>query len=105
MTSFSLPSQLIIGGESRAASDGSTFEVFNPATGASIGSVSQGGQRDLEDALAAATRAFNSGVWSTVSATDRGHVLLRVAQLIRDRSEEFAQLEVLNAGHTIDDAR
>ena len=105
MTSFSLPSQLIIGGESRTASDGSTFEVFNPATGACIGSVSQGGQQDLEDALSAATRAFNSQVWSSVSATDRGHVLMRVAQLIRDRAEEFAQLEVLNAGHTIDDAR
>ena len=44
-------------------------------------------------------------MWSSVSATDRGHVLLRVAELIRERLEEFAQLEVADAGHTIDDAR
>ncbi|MEX0768367.1 MAG: aldehyde dehydrogenase family protein, partial [Microthrixaceae bacterium] len=79
MTSFSLPSQLIIGGVSRPAADGATFEVFNPATAESIGSVAQGGQQDLDDALSAATHAFESGVWSSVSATDRGHVLLRVA--------------------------
>jgi len=105
MTSFSLPSQLIIAGDSRSAADGQTFEVFNPATAKVIGSVAQGGQQDLEDAIAAATRAFESGLWSSVSATDRGHVLMRVAGLIRDRAEEFAQLEVINAGHTIDDAR
>jgi acyl-CoA reductase-like NAD-dependent aldehyde dehydrogenase len=44
-------------------------------------------------------------VWSSVSATDRGHVLLRVAELVRERLEQFAQLEVADAGHTIEDAR
>ncbi|MFM7062104.1 MAG: aldehyde dehydrogenase family protein, partial [Actinomycetes bacterium] len=67
--------------------------------------VARAGAADLDAALAAAREAFDSAVWSSVSATDRGHVLLRVATLIRERLEEFAQLEVADAGHTIEDAR
>jgi len=97
--------QLLVGGQRRLAADGATFEIFDPSTGNSIGSVARAGARDLDDALASASGAFESGVWSSVSATDRGRVLLRVAGLIRERAEAFAQAEVLNAGHTIEDAR
>ena len=97
--------RLIIGGEQRAATDGATFTTSNPSTGEAICDVSQAGLEDLDLALRAARGAFESGVWSSVSATDRGHVLLAVSQLIRERAEQFAQLEVLDAGHTIDDAR
>ena len=97
--------RLIIGGEHRAAADGATFTTSNPSTGEAICDVSQAGLEDLDLALRSARGAFESGVWSSVSATDRGHVLLAVSQLIRERAEQFAQLEVLDAGHTIDDAR
>ena len=97
--------RLIIGGEHRAAADGATFSTSNPSTGEAICDVSQAGLEDLDLALRSARGAFESGVWSSVSATDRGHVLLAVSQLIRERAEQFAQLEVLDAGHTIDDAR
>ncbi|MDQ2677374.1 MAG: aldehyde dehydrogenase family protein [Actinomycetota bacterium] len=97
--------RLIIGGEHRAAADGATFTTYDPSTGEAICDVSQAGLEDLDLALRAARGAFESAVWSSVSATDRGHVLLRVSSLIRERAEEFARLEVLDAGHTIDDAR
>ena len=97
--------RLIIGGEHRAAADGATFTTFDPSTGDAICDVSQAGLEDLDLALRAARGAFDSAVWSSVSATDRGHVLLQVSSLIRERAEEFARLEVLDAGHTIDDAR
>jgi acyl-CoA reductase-like NAD-dependent aldehyde dehydrogenase len=99
------PALLLIGGEARAAADGATFFTSNPATGQPICQVAQAGPEDLDAALRSATTAFDTAVWSSVSATDRGHVLLRVAELIRERLEEFAQLEVADAGHTIDDAR
>ncbi|MFZ4519036.1 MAG: aldehyde dehydrogenase family protein [Microthrixaceae bacterium] len=99
------PYDLLIGGEERPAADGARFTVSDPARGAELVQVARAGSEDLELALAAATRAFGSGVWSSVSATDRGKVLLRVAALIRERLEEFAWAEVHNAGHTIEDAR
>ncbi len=97
--------QLLVGGESRPAAAGAPFTPYDPATGEALATVAQAGPEDLDAALSAATRAFESGLWSGVSATDRGHVLLRASSLIRERAEEFAQLEVLDAGHTIDDAR
>ncbi len=96
--------RLIIGGEHVAAAAGETFTTYDPSTGDAICEVSKAGAEDLDAALRAARGAFDSAVWSSVSATDRGHVLLAVSALIRERSEQFAQLEVLDAGHTIDDA-
>ncbi|HTO00101.1 MAG TPA: aldehyde dehydrogenase family protein [Microthrixaceae bacterium] len=96
---------LLIAGERVSAADGATFPTYDPSTGQQISDVAQAGQKDLDLALDAAHRAFTGGSWSSVSATERGHVLMRVATLIRERSEEFAQLEMRNAGHTIDDAR
>jgi acyl-CoA reductase-like NAD-dependent aldehyde dehydrogenase len=99
------PYELLIGGVRRPAADGATFSVGNPATGAELATVAQAGPPDLELAVATAERAFASGVWSDVNATDRGKVLLRVAALVRERLEDFAWAEVHNAGHTIEDAR
>lgn len=96
---------LLVGGQARPAADGATFLTSNPATGEPICEVAKAGPADLDDALRAARTAFDEAVWSSVSATERGHVLMRVATLIRERAEEFAQLEVADAGHTIDDAR
>lgn len=106
-TAGSIPefAPLLIAGERVAAIDGETFPTFDPSTGEKIADVAQAGQKDLDLALDAAHRAFTTGSWSSVSATERGHVLNRVATLIRERSEEFAQIEMRNAGHTIDDAR
>ena len=105
MSTPSFSTQLLIGGHFRDAADGSTFTVHDPSTGSAIGEVAKAGPEDLDAALRAARGAFESGEWSSVSASDRGKVLLRVASLIRERAEEFAQLEVLNAGHTIGNAR
>ena len=97
--------QLIIGGELHDAADGATFDTRNPATGEVIAAVAKAGPTDLDAALDAARNAFDSALWSSVNATDRGKVLLRVAALIRDRLDEFARTEVADAGHTIEDAR
>ena len=106
MAETELPThQLLVAGVRRDAEEGATFTISNPATGEVVGQVAQAGPKDLHDAVRSAAGAFRAGTWSSVSATDRGKVLLRVASLIRDRLEDFAQAEVLNAGHTIEDAR
>ena len=99
--------ELIVAGVRRPAADGATFTTYNPATGKPLAEVAQAGRADLDDALDAAQAGFadGSGEWASTSATERGRVLSRAAQLIRERADEFAETEVADAGHTISDAR
>ena len=99
-----MANQLLISGERVDAADGGTFDVLNPATERQSASVSQAGLRDVDRAVTAATAAFEDGVWSSVSATDRGRILYRAAALLQERVEEFAGYEVADAGHPIGDA-
>ncbi len=94
-----------IGGHEVPAASGETFDVTNPATGDVIADVARGGPEDVDRAARAAAVAFESGPWSQMSATDRGRVLLRVAEQIRSRADELAVLEVRQSGKTITDAR
>ncbi len=99
--------ELIVAGVRRPAADGATFTTYNPATGQPLAEVAQAGRADLDEALDAAQAGFadGSGEWASTSATERGKVLARAAQLIRERADEFADTEVADAGHTISDAR
>ena len=97
--------ELLIGGRRRPARSGETFSVNEPATGQPMATVAKAGLADVDDALAAATRAFEEGRWPHLSPTERGRVLLRAANLLRERSEVFAEVEARNAGKPIGDAR
>ena len=97
--------QLLLGGERTAAADGRTFEVLEPATGAPMAEVAEGGPEDAARAIEIAARAFDDGAWRRTSATERGRVLLRAAGLVRDRLEELARLEARNGGKPITAAR
>ncbi len=96
---------MYIGGTSAPAVGGATFEVTNPATGEVIADVALGGPEDVDRAVQAAAVAFESGPWSRMSATDRGRILLRLAERIRACADELATLEVRQGGKTITDAR
>jgi acyl-CoA reductase-like NAD-dependent aldehyde dehydrogenase len=98
---------LIIAGERRPAADGATFAVTEPASGQVLAEVARAGAVDADRALAAAHRAFDDGrgAWARTSATERGRVLQRVAELLREHAERFALAEARNAGHPIADAR
>jgi acyl-CoA reductase-like NAD-dependent aldehyde dehydrogenase len=97
--------ELLVGGRSRAALDGSDFTVREPATGGDLAQISRAGPADVDAAVTTALAAFESGVWAGTSATDRGRVLLRAANLLRERAEQFAVAEARNAGKPIGDAR
>lgn len=94
-----------IGGEDVPAASGETFQITNPATGEVIADVPRGGPEDVDRAARAARTAFDEGPWPSMSATDRGRVLLRLADRIRSTAEELALLEVRQGGKTITDAR
>jgi acyl-CoA reductase-like NAD-dependent aldehyde dehydrogenase len=95
---------LIVGGEHREGTGG-TAVIDEPATGKPLVEVAHAGDRDLDDALAAATHELEHGEWPRTSATERGRVLLEVARLLRARGDELAHVEARGAGHPIADAR
>ncbi|HET9852563.1 MAG TPA: aldehyde dehydrogenase family protein [Candidatus Limnocylindrales bacterium] len=98
--------KMVIGGESVDAADGQTFDVTNPATGASIATAPLGGKADVDRAVAAAQKAFEDPKgWASWPAGKRGRSLAKLGDLIKKSSEELAQLESRNTGKPITSAR
>jgi acyl-CoA reductase-like NAD-dependent aldehyde dehydrogenase len=99
--------QLIIAGNRREAADGATFSVTEPATGAELTTVAKAGLADVDAALTSAHAAFadGRGTWARTNATERGRVLHRVAELIRERGDLLSTAEARGAGHPLGDAR
>ena len=89
--------QNFIDGEFVAPADGETEPVHNPATGEAIAEAPLSGREDVERAVAAARRAFESG-WATATPGERSLALLRIADAIEEHADEIAELEAANAG-------
>ena len=77
----------------------------SPRDGSVIASVARGGDEDVELAVRAARRAFERADWALADPAQRGRVLRRLAELMTEHLEELAQLESLDTGHPIRDAR
>jgi acyl-CoA reductase-like NAD-dependent aldehyde dehydrogenase len=80
------------------------LDVVNPATEETIGSVGAAGERDIDEAVAAA-RAALAGPWASLSARERGRFITRISQRILERADEFARLETLHNGKPIFESR
>lgn len=94
---------LFIGGEFRPAVSGSRLPVVNPYDGSVLTEIAEGRAEDIDNAVTAATDAFPA--WRAVPASERGKLLLRLADALEANTEEFARLESLNTGHPIRDSR
>ncbi|MHB9849024.1 aldehyde dehydrogenase family protein [Streptomyces krungchingensis] len=92
------PGSLFIDGQWVPATAGATRELLDPATGQVATTVAEADEADAERAVAAAHRAFEQGPWPRMSPRERGRVLLRAAELLRERAEEFAELESFDVG-------
>jgi len=92
------PKKLLIDGKWVAAASGKTFEVKNPATGTTIARVAEGDKTDIELAVRAARRAFESGPWPSMTPSERGKMVWRIGELISAYADEFAELESLDNG-------
>jgi gamma-glutamyl-gamma-aminobutyraldehyde dehydrogenase len=100
-----LRTDAFIDGTFRPAASGARFATENPATGQQLAEIAAGDIEDIDIAVRAARRAFDAGVWSKRSPTERKDVLLRFAGLLEANLEELAQLEALDAGKPITDCR
>ncbi len=92
--------QLLIDGQHVESVSGRSFKTLNPATEEVIATISEGNEADVERAVSAARRAFE-GRWSTMRAAERGHILLKLAELMKQHADELAELESRDAGKPI----
>ncbi|MBN9402474.1 MAG: aldehyde dehydrogenase family protein, partial [Burkholderiales bacterium] len=104
MTSPAYPdTRLLIDNQWVDAADGRTLDVLNPATGQAIGRVAHAGVPDLDRALAAARRGFET--WRDTPAHERAALMRRAAALLRERAEDIARLLTLEQGKPLAEAR
>ncbi len=99
------PGRLLIGGQ---WIDGSKkFDTINPATGEVLTQIVEASAEDVDRAVAAARRAFEdrSGPWRKFSASERGRLIWRLADLVEKNIDELAELETLDNGKPIFESR
>src|SRR3954464_3143121 len=92
-----------IDGEERAPIDGGTEPVINPATGEQIAVTPLSTEADVDAAVQAADRAFES--WGFTTPQERALALLKIADAIEEAGEELSQIESLNVGKPIEAMR
>lgn len=95
------PGRLFIDGKWVDAVSGKTFPSINPATGQVLTQLADGDARDADVAVQSARRAFESGSWGEMSASDRGRILWKIGDLIDKYNEELGTLETLDNGKPI----
>jgi betaine-aldehyde dehydrogenase len=96
--------QLYIDGEFVAPQSSATIDVLDPATGDVIARVPDANGEDVDHAVRAARAAFDEGPWKDATAQDRGRVLFKLAEIVRARADELAELETRNSGKPIVEA-
>jgi acyl-CoA reductase-like NAD-dependent aldehyde dehydrogenase len=97
--------KLLINGQQVDAASGETFGVINPATNEHLARVAKAGKEDVDAAVSAAREAFERGKWVRMGAARRASILYKVAQIMRERQDEIARLEVMNNGKAISQAK
>ncbi len=95
--------QLHIDGKWRGSSSGKTIPVLNPATEEKIGTVAHADKADLDEALAAAEKAFK--VWRAVAPFERAKVMRKAAEILRERADSIATIMTMEQGKTLAEAK
>ena len=99
------PGRLLIDGQWVEGSK--TFDTINPATEEVLTSVAEASGADVDRAVQAARRAFEdrNGPWRKLSASERGRLLWKLADLVEKNIDELAELETLDNGKPIFESR
>src|SRR5277367_3085876 len=95
------PGRLLINGEWVEGSK--KFDTINPATGEVLTQIVEASAQDVDRAVEAATKAFEdkNGPWRKMSASERGRLMWRLADLVEKNLDELAELETLDNGKPI----
>src|SRR5262249_19480909 len=96
---------MLIDGQWRAGAKGETFPTINPANREVLAEVARGTEADIDEAVDAARRALQSPAWDRMVPAARGRLLQHLAALIRRQSTELAEMETLDCGKPLSQAR
>lgn len=102
---LSAPKKNLIDGKWVDAGSGETFAVYDPSNGETIARVPDSGAEDIDRAVRAARRAFESGPWPKMTPSDRGRLIWRIGDLILANLEELAEIESIDNGKPLAIAR
>src|SRR3981189_1107098 len=92
------PTKLLVNGKWVDSVSGKTFPTINPSTGEVITQVAEADAADVDKAVGAGRAAFEKGAWRKMSASARGVLMNKLADLIEKNMEELAELESLDNG-------
>ncbi|WP_200760844.1 aldehyde dehydrogenase family protein [Effusibacillus dendaii] len=96
---------MYIGGCWVGSKSGETFATINPATTEPIAYVPRGNASDIDMAVRAAQNAFEASEWRDIVPSERGRLLFKISQLIREQKNELAHLETLDTGKPLAQAQ
>jgi len=97
--------KMLINGQWVESASGRTFATYDPATGEVLAQVAEGDREDIDRAVKAARAAFETGRWPQLTPSERGRMIWKLADLLEDNLEEFAELESLDNGKPLKVAR
>src|SRR5215469_12593391 len=96
--------QNYVNGQWISSASGETFPVYDPSTEEVIAQVASSNAADIDKAVKASRASFDSGPWATTTAQDRGRILFKLAEKIRQNTTQLADLECRNTGKPIVEA-
>ncbi len=99
------PKMLLIGGKWMPAKSGKTFETINPANEEVLALVAEGDKADVDEAVKAARKAFEESRWPRLNPHQRARMLYKIAELIEQHADELAEIETLDNGKAVAQAR
>ena len=97
--------KMLINGRWVESASGKTFPTYNPATGEVLAEIAEGDREDIDRAVEGARNAFENGPWPRLTASERGRLIWKLADLLEQNLEEFAELESLDNGKPLKIAR
>ena len=102
---LSRPRKLFIGGAWQDASDGASADVIEPSSEGVLGRIPMGTADDLDRAVQAARAQFDGGPWRQLKPLERERLLHRLADLIEANADELAEIESIDMGKSVTQAR
>jgi aldehyde dehydrogenase (NAD+) len=101
-----LPTRLFLDGKSVEATSGKRSSLVYPGNEEVIAQVDEASAADIDRAVLAARRELEPGsAWRKMGPAERGRILFRIAEKIRERMDEIARLETLNTGKPLNEAK
>jgi phenylacetaldehyde dehydrogenase len=102
---ISKPRKMLINGKWVESASGKTFPTYDPSTGEVLARIAEGDREDIDRAVKAARAAFETGRWPRLTSSERGRMVWKLADLIEQHLQEFAELETLDNGKPLKVAR